>query len=128
MDTPDKKYLKVEDLSVYNSSFNLSNKVWDIVVTWNQFAQNTVGSQVVRSSDSISANIAEGFGRFGKRDKVKFYSISRASVLESKDWLNKALIRKLINKDTYELVISEFEKLPKQLNYLIKVTNEKLKQ
>jgi four helix bundle protein len=113
MDTPDKKYLKVEDLSVYNSSFNLSNKVWDIVVTWNQFAQNTVGSQVVRSSDSISANIAEGFGRFGKRDKVKFYRISRASVLESKDWLNKALIRKLINKDTYELLISEFEKLPK---------------
>jgi len=128
MDTLYKKYLKVEDLVVYNASFDLSNKVWDTVIKWNHFAQNTIGSQVVRSSDSISANIAEGFGRFGKRDKIKFYRISRASVLESKDWLNKALVRELINKDTHQILINEFEKLPKQLNYLIKVTNEKLKQ
>ena len=124
----EKKYLQVENLEVYKNSFDLSNRVWDFVVNWNHFAQNTVGSQFVRSVDSVSANIAEGFGRFGKKDKIKFYRISRASALESKDWLNKSLKRKLINNEIHLEILNEIEKLPKLLNSLIKITNEKLKQ
>ncbi|HWY10106.1 MAG TPA: four helix bundle protein [Bacteroidia bacterium] len=127
METLTKKYLQLEDLEVYNRSFDLSNKVWDLVVEWNYLAQNTVGSQLVRSIDSVSANVAEGFGRFGKKDKIKFYRISRASVLESKDWLNKSVARKLITKETHSEIITELEKLPKLLNGLIKITNDKLK-
>ena len=122
-----KKYLQLEDLEVYNLSFALSNKVWDIVVGWNYLAQNSIGLQFVRSIDSVSANIAEGFGRFGKKDKIKFYRISRASVLESKDWLNKSLARKLITIETHSELINELDKLPRLLNGLIKITNDKLK-
>lgn len=123
-----KKYLQLEDLEVYNLSFNLSNKVWDIVVSWNYLAQNTVGGQLVRSIDSVSANVAEGFGRFGKKDKIKFYRISRASFLESRDWLNKAVTRNLITEELHSEIINELNKLPKLLNGLIKITNDKLKQ
>ena len=122
-----KKYLQLEDLEVYTLSFDLSNKVWDIVISWNNLAQNTVGSQFIRSVDSVSANIAEGWGRFGKKDKIKFYRISRASVLESKDWLNKSLARKLITTETHSELINELDKLPRLLNGLIKITNDKLK-
>lgn len=123
-----KKYIEVEDLEVYTLSFNLSNKVWDIVMGWNVFAQNTIGSQFVRSTDSISANIAEGFGRFGKKDKIKFYRISRASVLETKDWLKKSLKRNLITEDLYNEIFTDLNKIPRLLNGLIKITNVKLKQ
>lgn len=128
MEVAAKKYLQLEDLEVYNTSFDLSNKIWDIVVSWNFLAQNTVGSQLVRSIDSVSANVAEGFGRFGKKDKIKFYRISRASVLESKDWLNKSVKRNLITKQTHSEIINELDKLPRLLNGLIKITNDKLKQ
>ena len=59
----EKTYLKLNDIDAYKISFHLSNYVWDIVIRWNEFARDTVGEQIVTAADSISANIAEGFGR-----------------------------------------------------------------
>jgi four helix bundle protein len=59
-------FLTLDKIYAYNRSFDLSNKIWDIVMHWNDFAKFTVGKQLVNSSDSISANIAEGFGRYHK--------------------------------------------------------------
>ena len=69
-------YLKLNDITAYRESFNLSNKIWSIVISWDYFAKDTVGKQFVRAIDSVSANIAEGFGRYGKKDKIKFYRYS----------------------------------------------------
>lgn len=76
-------YLKVDDIEAYNIAYKLSNEVWDIVIQWPYLAQKTIGSQFIDATDSISANIAEGFGRYHKKDKVKFYHYSRGSSLES---------------------------------------------
>lgn len=65
----EKKYLKLNDINAYKTAFNLSNYVWNIVIKWNYFARDTVGKQLIDTIDSISANIAEGFGRYSKRDK-----------------------------------------------------------
>ena len=120
-------YLKVEDIEAYNIAFDLSNEVWDIVIQWSFLAQKTIGAQFVDATDSISANIAEGFGRYHKKDKVKFYHYSRGSSLESIDWLNKSIHRKLINDIQYNHIKTELDKLPKALNTLIKYTNIHLK-
>ena len=122
----DKSYLKLNDISSYKISFHLSNYVWDIVVKWDYFAKDTVGKQFIRSIDSISANIAEGFGRYNKKDKIKFYRYSFGSLKESLDWNEKAKIRKLLTEEQYKYILEELNKLPKELNYLIKFTNEKL--
>lgn len=65
-------YLKLNNIDSYKRAFNLSNYVWDTVIVWDHFARNTIGNQFVRLVDSVSANIAEGFGRYGKRDKYAF--------------------------------------------------------
>ncbi len=85
-----KKYLELKDISAYRISFDLSNYVWDIVIKWNYFAKDTVGKQLVKAVDSISANIAEGFCRYFKKDKVNFYRYSCGSIKESFDWIEKA--------------------------------------
>jgi four helix bundle protein len=90
------------------------------------FAQNTVGSQFVNAVDSISANIAEGFGRHFKKDKVKFYQYSRGSLKECFDWNEKSKVRQLINKEEYTYIFGELDKLPKSINSLIKYTRDKL--
>ncbi|MCK5823698.1 MAG: four helix bundle protein [Bacteroidales bacterium] len=120
------KYLKLNDIDAYKTAFNLSNYVWNVVVSWEWFPKNTVGKQFVRSIDSISANIAEGFGRFGKKDKIKFYRYSMGSTKEFFDWNEKSKIRKLLKIEEYEYIFKELDKLPKKLNSLIKFTNEKL--
>lgn len=122
----EKKYLKLNDIDAYKIAFNLSNYVWDLVVKWHQFNSDTVGKRIVHSVDSISANIGEGFGRYSKKDKVKFYRISFGSMYESLDWNEKALKRKLLIKSEYDYIYSELQKLPKLIHQLIKVTNSKL--
>lgn len=122
------KYLQLNDISSYKRAFRLSNYVWNIVIDWDWFAQKTVGVQFVTAVDSISANIAEGFGRYGKKDKVKFYYYSFGSVKESLDWNEKSKIRKLLTKEQYDDIIQELQELPKEIHQLIKFTNEKLRQ
>ena len=57
------KYLQLNDIDCYKRALALSNYVWDIVVGWDWFSKQAVGAQFVTAVDSISANIAEGFGR-----------------------------------------------------------------
>ena len=120
------KYLKLNDVKAYKIAFNLSNYVWDIVIKWDYFAKKTIGSQFVKAVDSISANIAEGFGRYHKKDKIKFYRYSAGSLKESFDHNEKSKVRNLITDDEYEHIFHELEKLPKEINILIKITNIKL--
>ena len=124
----DKKYLKLNDIDAYKVAFNLSNFVWDLIVKWDRFNSDTVGKQFVRAIDSISANIAEGFGRYSKKDKVKFYRISFGSMYESLDWNEKAFKRKLLSKTDHDYIYSELQKLPKLIHQLINFTNSKLSE
>ena len=116
-------YLKVNDIEAYQISFKLSNLIWDLVNKWLLLAQKTIGAQFIDASDSISANIAEGFGRYHKKDKIKFYHYSRGSSLECIDWLDKSMYRKLLNKEQYDFIKTELERLPKSINSLIKYTD-----
>lgn len=79
----DKNFLQVNNINAYKIALNLSNYVWNIIINWNYFEKDTVGKQFVRAIDSISANIAEGFGRYTKKDKINFYRYSYASTKES---------------------------------------------
>ena len=121
-----KKYLKLNDIEAYKIAFNLSNYVWDVVIKWNIFAKNTLGQQFVRAVDSVSENIAEGFGRYSKKDKIRFYRIGYASMFESLDENEKAKKRKLLTKDEYDHIFTELQKLPKAIHHLINYTESKL--
>lgn len=123
----EEKFLQLNDIGAYKIAFHLSNYVWNIIVKWDYFWKDTVGKQFVRAVDSCSANIAEGFGRYNKKDKIKFYRYTYGSVKESQDWVLKAKIRKLITEDEYVYIMDELNKLPKEINSLIAYTNQKLK-
>lgn len=123
-----KKYLQLNDIDAYKIAFNLSNYVWSVIAEWDYFAKDAVGRQFVRAVDSISANIAEGFGRYTKKDKINFYRYSYGSIKESLDWNQKAKARKLITSGQYEHIVGELQKLPKLVNQLIQYTNQKLQQ
>lgn len=122
-----RKFLKLNDIEAFRISFHLSNYVWDVVLKWSNFPQRTVGEQFVRALDSISSNIAEGFGRYGKKDKIKFYRYSQGSLSESLNWNEKSKVRKLLSVEEYKYIFNELQKLPKAINSLIFFTNQKLK-
>lgn len=122
------KYLELQDISAHKIAFNLSNYVWQIVVNWDYFARKTLGQQFVEAIDSISANIAEGFGRYFKKDKINFYRYSYGSIKESLDWTEKAKTRNLLKENEYNHILEELQKLPREINHLISYTNQKLRE
>ena len=122
------KYLQLNDIDCYKRALSLSNYVWKVILKWDWFAKRTIGAQFVTAVDSISANIAEGFGRYGKKDKVKFYRYSFGSVKESCNWNEKSRQRKLIISKEYDYILNELQMLPKEINQLIKFTNLRLKE
>ncbi|NDV47104.1 four helix bundle protein [Paludibacter sp. 221] len=113
--------MKLEDLEIYNLSMDLSDKIWDIVMAWDYFSKDTIGKQWTRSSDSVSANIGEGFGRNSYRDARSFYYITRGSLYESKTWLEKAKRRSLISFELYDDILSTHNTLGIKLNRFINV-------
>jgi four helix bundle protein len=124
----EKKYLALRDVDAYLKSLSLSNSIWVLVRQWDYFARDTAGKQFVRAVDSISANIAEGFGRYHKRDKILFYRYAYGSIHESIDWAIKARMRNLITQDQYSEVLASLKNLLPSVHHLIRFTNEKLKQ
>jgi four helix bundle protein len=108
-----------EDLEVYKLAEKLANEIWHIVRDWDYFAKDTVGKQVVRSADSISANIAEGRGRHNDPDNKRFVRIARGSLYETISWLRLAYSRNLITSEQvkqFKPILDEL--LPKLSAYL----------
>jgi four helix bundle protein len=61
-----------ENLHVYLLAEELADCIWEIAIQWPNFPKDTVGKQLVRAADSISANIAAGAGRGAFQDNRRF--------------------------------------------------------
>ena len=84
------------------------------------FCKKLCGPQLVRSSDSIGANIAEDTGRGSFTDNKRFAKIARASLYETKHWLRRAYQRNLINNGETEILKNIIDELAPRLNSYIK--------
>ncbi len=117
--------MNLDELQVYQISIEIGEKIWNIAKKWNYFEKDTVGKQLVRAIDSVSANISEGFGRFHYKESKKFYYYSRGSLFESKTWLEKAHNRRLISDKDFDDVKIELNKLGIKLNNYINSIGKK---
>ena len=113
-------YNRIEELEVYILSEELSDEIWNIVVTWDFFAKDTIGKQICRAADSVSANIAEGYGRFHFKENKNFCYYSRGSILEVKSFLRKSKQRNLITEEQYTNLLRKLETVHIKLNSYIK--------
>ncbi len=112
--------MKLEDLKVYQLAMNIGERVWLIVSRWDYFAKDTVGKQLVRSVDSIAANLSEGYGRFFFKENRQFCYYSRGSLYETKTWLKKSHDRGLIVDDDFQSLQKDIETITFKLNNYIK--------
>lgn len=117
-----------EELRVYQLSEVLADSIWKVSTTWNRFAQDTVGRQLVRSADSIGANIAEGTGRGSFQDNRRFVRIARGSLHETKYWLRRAYQRKLVNERQVQELKQTMDRLAPQLNAYLRSIGEDRQQ
>lgn len=118
-------YEPVESKRLYTHSEEIADAIWEVVISWDDFARRTTGHQLVRAADSIGANIAEAGGRFHPNDVKNFLFHSRGSLRETKFFLRRALKRNLITVEVFEQLDSNIENLSKELNAQIRFQKER---
>ena len=111
-----KKIKSFEELIVWQECQLLAVAIYK---TTENFPQNEVfgiTSQIRRSSSSISANIAEGFGRSTTKDKLHFYVIAYGSLLETKNFLYLSEKLQFITNEELNILLSKVTSCQKLLN------------
>lgn len=117
------KYILISDLEVYRLSRQLSEIAWDIYQKLNWQTKKIIGDQFIESTDSVGANIAEGYQRYHYLDKIKFYYQARGSLSESADhWLELLKDRQLTDQATYSKFKTITNSLSLKLNNFIRGT------
>lgn len=112
------------EMPVWQKAMDIAEKCFNMSESLPKKEDYALTSQLRRSAESISANIAEGFGRRTAKDKSRFYdNISRGSAFETKSHLiygsrvkyfseNECLeIKNLINE-----VVHDLNKITNHLN------------
>src|SRR6476646_4730638 len=74
--------LSHKQLDVYQISLKLVKEVYNATKQFPKEEQYVLTSQLRRAAISVSSNIAEGAARRSKREKRRFYEISRSSLVE----------------------------------------------
>jgi len=120
-------YQRLEDTRVYVEALAIADEIWEEVAIWKWFERDTVGKQLVRAADSVSANIAESYGRHNTGDVVLFLYYARRSLYETKDWLQKAIRRNIGRTDCLNQTLNRVETLAPQLNAYITAKKKTLR-
>lgn len=109
-----------EDLIVWQKSHQLFLDVAGDVETFpNSRVATVIVNQVLRSSGSISANIAEGFGRRMGKEYTHYLIVARGSTTETINWYLKCRDLRLVSAGTFETRRSLLEEILKMLNKMI---------
>jgi four helix bundle protein len=109
-----------EQLRVYQLAEELADLIWEIAQRWGIVARDTVGKQIIRSADSIGANVAERYGRGSYQDNRRFVRIARGSLYETRHWLRRAFKRKLLTETEVNSLKVLIDNLGPQLNSYLK--------
>ena len=127
-----KTFMKIEDrktkiesfeqLTVWQQSIEFCVLIYQNTDNFPNSEQFGLTNQLRRASSSISANIAEGFGRRSKNDKLHFYTIAYGSLLEVKSFLY--LAQKLEYLNDTSSILQSTSNLQKLLNAFMTSTRK----
>jgi len=112
-------YQPIEKTKVYAVACGLSDQAYELVAAWPKLAADTVGTQWIRSLDSIGANLVEGDSRGSDLDSNRFFRYARGSAREARYWLDRAAARSLVEAETADSLRSRITECGKMLSGLI---------
>lgn len=108
-----------EDLEVWKKAHNFLLQVYRLTEGFPKHELFGLTSQLRRAAVSIPANIAEGFRKVGKADKLRLYNISQGSLEECRYYLRLA---NDLNYGQTDAMRENLEEVSKMLNsYMQKI-------
>ncbi|WP_258097228.1 four helix bundle protein [Marinoscillum pacificum] len=104
------------DLEIWKRGRELRKDVFMLSKTFPKEEKYDLVSQIVRSSRSVCANIAEGHGRFHFQENIQFCRVARGSISETLDHMTCALDCEYIDESTLIGYKERIEELTRMIN------------
>ena len=117
-------YFDHEKLKVYQKALEFVK--WGHAVLKSIGKKNSTTDQFDRAADSIVLNIAEGNGKFSKKDKCRYFDISKGSTLESAGCLDLMYVKEMINSETKSEGKLQLKEIVSMLMGLIKANSDRV--
>jgi four helix bundle protein len=80
---------------------------------------DVVAGEIIESATSVPSNIAEGFGRFGKRQYVQYLRVAHGSASETESWLSIIEGASYAPKGTVDEIEAENQEVLRMLGAMI---------
>ncbi|MDM1299210.1 four helix bundle protein [Empedobacter falsenii] len=113
-------YHDFTEMPIWIKAMNIAVQVFELSSNLPRTEDYGLTSQIRRSAESISANIAEGFGKSNINDKVKYYEIAKGSAFETKSHLYYGQKVGYFNENTINLLLEELNATIFEINKLKK--------
>ena len=113
-------YKHFYELSVYKVCRTFRKEISTLVKGFPKEEKYLLSAQLLDASRSITANIAEGFGRFHYQENIQFCRQSRGSLTEVMEHLITAYDENYIDKGILESFNKKYKSCLKDVNGYIK--------
>ncbi|MBX2932412.1 MAG: four helix bundle protein [Chitinophagaceae bacterium] len=121
-------YKGYKELECYIQARQVRILLAELIKTFPNQEKFLLSDQIVRSSRSVTANIAEGYGRYTYRDTRNFFIIARGSITETMEHLQTAMDEKYISKEVLETYDEKCKLVLKLLNGYIAYLDKSYKK
>ncbi|MBR6049098.1 MAG: four helix bundle protein [Bacteroidales bacterium] len=117
---------RFEDIIAWQKARVFINHVYRVTKEFPPEEKYGLISQFQRAAVSIAANIAEGYKRMGKDDKLRFLNYSQGSLEECRCYIYLACDFGYITSDAADIMLDKLEETSKTLNgYINSIVNRK---
>jgi len=120
-------YKSYEEMPVWKKAMDLAVAVHGLTASLPRSEDYGLASQLRRAALSVSANLAEGFGRKRNRDKANFYIMARGSLLETKSHITYGQKVGYFLEEQVVSLGSQVDEIWKEINSLLAFLENSLK-
>jgi four helix bundle protein len=114
--------LNHKKLDVWQKSIRLVTDIYALTEKFPKTEVYGITSQMKRAAISVSSNISEGASRFSKKERKRFYEITRSSLVELDTQLEISINLNFLTEDNEEEISKKINIVFAMLSNLIKNT------
>lgn len=116
------------DLEAWSQARELRKAVYELTNKFPAEERHVLTAQLRRAAISVTANVAEGFGRYSYKENMQFCRHARGSLHEVRDHLTTAFDAGYLSKDEWRQLDELAQTVSKIINGYIRSTRQRLKE
>lgn len=115
----------IENLKIYQMSERMEIFLHKLTEKYPTDERYRMVDQIRRASNAITSNIAESYGRFSYKEKVRYMHIARGEAYELKQLMVRSCKKDYIKKESGEFIENKIVEIIKGINGYIKFLRTK---